>query len=454
MTSMIFFIVFVCILVALFLIINFLFAPHNPVNWFGKLIIWEKLSNSENILKIFILNCNQKVISGWINYSYKVINQKIIARKMDNCGFKSVIFNKNSFAVKKQRVYGSYHWINPVELRFTPVNFEINYKVKILFKQINIVRYYSTLIKHDHLQVELIMDPWFVTGFTDGEGCFLISIIKDNKYKLGWRIICRFEIHLNIKDLHLLKKIKRFFNVGNIYFTGKDQTSIQFRVESHSGLIIIIDHFEKYPLKTKKKGDYLLFKQAFELVRCKEHLTKEGLKKLIFIKAALNKGLSNDLEKAFQKININVIPVSIPEVKLAQIINSNWLVGFVEAEGCFNVQIFKSTTKTGEAVKLSFIITQHIRDEKLMISLIELLKCGKIFKNRETFDFKVSKLSDILNKIIPFFKKYPILGMKALDFDDWCKVAELMKNKIHLTAEGLEEIRKIKAGMNRGRNFS
>ena len=51
MTSMIFFIVFVCILVAIFLIINFLFAPHNPGNWFGKLIIWEKLSNSENILK-------------------------------------------------------------------------------------------------------------------------------------------------------------------------------------------------------------------------------------------------------------------------------------------------------------------------------------------------------------------------------------------------------------------
>ena len=105
----------------------------------------------------------------------------------------------------------------------------------------------------DHLQVELIMDPWFVTGFTDGEGSFLISIIKDNKYKLGWRVICRFEIHLNKKDLHLLKKIKSFFNVGNIYFTGKDKTSIQFRVESHSGLVVIINHFEKYPLITKKK---------------------------------------------------------------------------------------------------------------------------------------------------------------------------------------------------------
>ena len=53
--------------------------------------------------------------------------------------------------------------------------------------------------------------------------------------------------------------------------------------------------------------------------------------------------------------------------------------------------------------------------------------------------------------IIPFFDKYPIIGMKALDFADWCKTAELMKNKAHLTPQGLEEIKKIKQGMNKGR---
>ena len=83
-----------------------------------------------------------------------------------------------------------------------------------------------------------------------------------------------------------------------------------------------------------------------------------------------------------------------------------------------------------------------------MRSLIELLKCGKIYRRGEAFDFKVSKLSDILNKIIPFFKKYPIFGVKALDFADFCKVAELMKDKMHLTQEGLDKIRQIKAGMN------
>lgn len=66
-------------------------------------------------------------------------------------------------------------------------------------------------------------------------------------------------------------------------------------------------------------------------------------------------------------------------------------------------------------------------------------------------DYKVTKLKDITEKIIPFFKKYEIVGVKALDFADWCNAAELMKNKKHLTPEGFKQIQKIKSGMNRGR---
>jgi len=63
----------------------------------------------------------------------------------------------------------------------------------------------------------------------------------------------------------------------------------------------------------------------------------------------------------------------------------------VEAEGCFSVTIFKSkTSKFGEAVKLSFILTQNVRDEDLMKSLIEYLGCGyTTLENRGTIDFKV-----------------------------------------------------------------
>jgi len=44
-----------------------------------------------------------------------------------------------------------------------------------------------------------------------GEGCFILTIIKDKKYKLGWRAACRFVISLNKKDLKILNDIKDLF---------------------------------------------------------------------------------------------------------------------------------------------------------------------------------------------------------------------------------------------------
>ena len=86
-----------------------------------------------------------------------------------------------------------------------------------------------------------------------------------------------------------------------------------------------------------------------------------------------------------------------------------------------------------------------------MITLIKYFNCGKIFNDRNAFYFKVTKFYDIVYKIIPLLKKYPIRGSEGLIFYRFCLVAEMMKNKKHLTKEGLEQIRKIKAGMNRGR---
>jgi hypothetical protein len=66
-------------------------------------------------------------------------------------------------------------------------------------------------------------------------------------------------------------------------------------------------------------------------------------------------------------------------------------------------------------------------------------------------DFLVKRFSDAQDKIIPFFEKYPLEGSKRADFEDFCKAAEIMQTKGHLTPEGLDQIKKIKAGMNTGR---
>lgn len=88
-----------------------------------------------------------------------------------------------------------------------------------------------------------------------------------------------------------------------------------------------------------------------------------------------------------------------------------------------------------------------------MNSLVEYLGCGRLYSDHkaDVGNFVVSRLSDITAKIIPFFEKYPILGVKASDFSDFCEASKLIKDKAHLTDSGLEQIRLIKAGMNRGR---
>ena len=88
-----------------------------------------------------------------------------------------------------------------------------------------------------------------------------------------------------------------------------------------------------------------------------------------------------------------------------------------------------------------------------MKSLVSYFGCGRyVSRNNKDFgELIVTKFSDLINIIIPYFTKYPIVGVKALDIEDFKQVAELMKNKAHLTSEGFENILLIKARMNSGR---
>lgn len=112
------------------------------------------------------------------------------------------------------------------------------------------------------------------------------------------------------------------------------------------------------------------------------------------------------------------------------------------------VRIFNSASHAiGCQVQLRFQITQQSRDKFLMERLVSYLGCGFISKG-DILDFQVTKFVDITDKIIPFFEKYPIIGVKFNDFKDFCIVANLIRHKEHLTVEGLEKIRKLKSKMN------
>jgi hypothetical protein len=113
-----------------------------------------------------------------------------------------------------------------------------------------------------------------------------------------------------------------FGGVGNI--TKNGENAIQYRVKSVKDLRVIVDHFDGYPLITQKRADYLLFKSIVELCNQKEHLTQDGLYKIVSLRAAMNNGLSDEQKSAFPGLN----PVPRPKVVEQEIKNPHWLAGF------------------------------------------------------------------------------------------------------------------------------
>ena len=281
-----------------------------------------------------------------------------------------------------------------------------------------------------------------------GEGYFLINLVKNINFKTRWQIQLSFKIGIHVKDKSLLQKIKNLLSVGTIYKLGEQ--SIQLKVFSVKDLNIIINHFDKFPLKTKKRLEYELWKQVFNIIKNKEHLTKEGLRKILAIKASMSRGLNPELKATYT----DIVPVilKLSQVKKIEHFNGEWIAGFTSAEGCFLINLNRSPLyRTGYQVQLVFQLTQHSRDENLMKILIKYFDCGSIVKDRESIKYRVEKFSDNYEKIIPFFSLNRIWGVKFLDYLDWCQVADIIKEKGHLTIEGLNKIRELKQGMNRGR---
>jgi hypothetical protein len=420
------------------------------------LYLRQLLPNSGDTLKLMILSVAWKSISGWSNNSGIVTSHKMMETEIGYRGSKSS--DNKTLLVKEQRVNGNmFDYLRMSNIRCTLKGFERNYLTEVSSKRKtpSLRFFYSSIIQapnniangnlRDNI-TQKTLNPWFITGFTDGEGYFSIGISK-NKNKVGWQVKLEFGISLHKKDRALLEDIQKYFSTGNI-FIHPTQKIINYRV-LFKDLEKIIKHFDQYPLITQKLADFELFKLAYKLVLNNEHLKLEGLKKVVALKASMNKGLSDQLQTAF----LDLIFIPRPLVENKNIPGLDWIAGFATAEGCFFVNIQKSaTTRSGVNIQLEFNISQHKRDEQLIGSLVKFLGCGNTYTKGNICRFRVTNLTDITIKIIPFFKVNFIQGEKLKDFEDFCKVAQIMKDKNHLTQKGLDQIREIKARMNTGRN--
>jgi hypothetical protein len=129
-----------------------------------------------------------------------------------------------------------------------------------------------------------------------------------------------------------------------------------------------------------------------------------------------------------------------------------WIIGFVDGEGCFSLSIFKNrTSKCGFQVMPEFVITQGEKSLNSLIRIQDFFGCGHIYVNRRYDNHKeniyrycVRNFNDLDDKIIPFFHKNQLLTAKINDFNTFCKVVSLIKERKHLTIEGINYIKELK----------
>ena len=135
------------------------------------------------------------------------------------------------------------------------------------------------------------LDASWIVGFTDGEGCFHVSINKIPKMSLGWQVLPEFRIVQHEKDEKVLEKIKDYFNFGKVVINRTDHhgTRKEFRVRGMKNLREIVNFFKKNHLKTSKRKNFEIFSKVIEIMNNKKHLSKEGIDEIAKMISLMNR---------------------------------------------------------------------------------------------------------------------------------------------------------------------
>ena len=132
-------------------------------------------------------------------------------------------------------------------------------------------------------------------------------------------------------------------------------------------------------------------------------------------------------------------------------LDAQWIVGFVDGEGCFHVGINSHPEMTaGFQVLPEFTVVQHERDVQVLQALKAYFGCGVVRRNNgDRMAYRVRGHEHLSKNIVPFFEKHLLKSRKRVDFIKFREIVLLMSRGEHLKGEGVEKIREIANEMNR-----
>ena len=124
--------------------------------------------------------------------------------------------------------------------------------------------------------VNIPLNPNYVSGFTEGDGCFTVNISSKTN-----QVIAIYIVELHKREVPLLFSIQKFFGGAGSINTALNRNSARFSISRKSDLINkVLPHFDAYKLQGNKLKNYLIFREIVLLINSKAHLTSEGFNKI------------------------------------------------------------------------------------------------------------------------------------------------------------------------------
>jgi hypothetical protein len=151
-------------------------------------------------------------------------------------------------------------------------------------------------------------------------------------------------------------------------------------------------------------------------------------------------GADNQQERPSSATWLNAIPHDL----------GNWVAGFVDGEGSFNVPIRRERDRgLPFRVSLSFNVSQIGPEAPELLR--QVFGAGTVRGRGDgVFYFEVTKPNDLEARVFPFFERFPLRSPKANDLAVFRRITELVQLRRHLSPRGIEAILVLRGPMNRG----
>jgi len=264
------------------------------------------------------------------------------------------------------------------------------------------------------------LNPFHISGFTQSDGSFHISLYKDSSLRHKIRVVPVFIITQDGVSKAVLQEIMQYFKGGHLN-VDKRTNAYNLRINSLSlNLNTVLPHFASYPVMSAKYRSFFMFKRVVIMLKNKEHLTRQGLPRIIAIAYSMNTASTRTPERkqeilkslGFDNYDEGNL-ISSLEKEMQSGLNCDrldpyFISGVADGDSSFYVSL-----KGNNRIVPAFTIIQHKESKDLLCAIQSYFKCGALYEIKPNYvRFVVEDISSLINIIIPHFERYPLHTIK------------------------------------------